>query len=295
MDECIRYLTISRKDRRGMLYVAGAGCDFERPHDAEAFDHPEPYLCPWSRGRRVRDLYAVNLHVRGITEFESDDAGQTQVRPGSLVFLFPQNSHRYRAASRETLSHYWVWFGGDYGRYLIERCGASVSKPILPVGESVALQASYLALVDRLVSEPPAFRELAAANVVEILGLAANLAHQQKSLEPDARLIADAQHLLQSHLDQPVDLRHIAQSLGLKYDYFRRIFRHGTGLSPYQYHLQLRLTRAKRLLRDTPLPIRHVAELTGFANEYHFSRAFKKHAAMSPTAWRRLGNARGCS
>ena len=293
MDERIRYLTVSQKERRCMLYIAAAGYDFERPHDAEARNHPEPYLCPWPKGRHINDLYAVNLHVRGITEFESDSAGRLLVRPGSLVVLFPQDAHRYRAASREMLSHYWVWFGGEYGHHLIEQCGVSPSQPVLTLGQSTSLQAFYLMLVDRLVSEPLGFRELAAANVVEILGLASNLAHHQESLEPEARLICGAQELLKSHLDQPVDLKQIAQSLGLKYDHFRRIFRQRTGLSPYQYHLRLRLARAKTLLRDTPIPVHQVAELTGFVNEYHFSKTFKKHAAVSPTEWRRRGTAHG--
>jgi transcriptional regulator GlxA family with amidase domain len=60
-----------------------------------------------------------------------------------------------------------------------------------------------------------------------------------------------------------------------------------TGLSPNQYHLNLRITRAQELLESTLLNIEEVADQTGFENIYYFSKIFKKKVGTSPKVYRK--------
>jgi AraC-like DNA-binding protein len=287
-----RYLAVTRRDQQSWLYVAGAGYDFGVPNDDNNscwLDHPTPFYYRWSEGRRIDCLYAVHFNVRETIEFESEHAGQAIAKPGSLIFLFPGQWHRQRGFLGHAVNQYWVWFGGEYGQHLIEKCGVTPSKPVLMVGPSVALQVSYQSLVNRLESESLGYRELAAANVVEILGVAATLAQEQRrqqEAEPSKTLIHDAEEVMKSRLDQPLNLSQLTHCLGLDYNYFRVVFRNQTGLSPYQYHLRLRLERAKELLRATPLSLKDIAWALGFCDEPSFSKVFTKHVGVRPGRWR---------
>ena len=59
-------------------------------------------------------------------------------------------------------------------------------------------------------------------------------------------------------------------------------------MSPNQYHLDLRLTKAKELLISTNLTINQIAGQTGFDSLFYFSRVFKKKNNMSPKGFRNL-------
>jgi transcriptional regulator GlxA family with amidase domain len=83
-----------------------------------------------------------------------------------------------------------------------------------------------------------------------------------------------------------LDVKIVAQDLGVSYSWFRSTFAVHTGLSPHQYLLEWRLVRARNLLADTELSIKEIAAQTGFKDEHYFSRFFRQKLNHSPSAWR---------
>lgn len=80
----------------------------------------------------------------------------------------------------------------------------------------------------------------------------------------------------------------IAKQLMVSYSKFRKDFKQVTGMSPNQYHLELRLGKASELLRASNLPVIEVADQTGFETLFYFSRIFKKKFNVSPREYRQL-------
>jgi Transcriptional regulator containing an amidase domain and an AraC-type DNA-binding HTH domain len=78
----------------------------------------------------------------------------------------------------------------------------------------------------------------------------------------------------------------MVKDLPMGYSRFRKIFKETTGLSPNQYHLNLRLDKAKDLLTSTNLTINEVAYQTGFDSIFYFSRLFKKKNGLPPKEYR---------
>ena len=70
--------------------------------------------------------------------------------------------------------------------------------------------------------------------------------------------------------------------------YFSKLFKKGTGFSPYDYLLTVRLDRAKELLRQTDDSIENVAFKTGFNSESNFIYFFKKETGVSPLKFRKI-------
>ena len=77
----------------------------------------------------------------------------------------------------------------------------------------------------------------------------------------------------------------LAEMLGISEVYFRRLFAASLGVTPKQYILDLRIKKARILLRDTPLSVTEVAEECGFSSLYHFCRAFKSRTALTPSEY----------
>jgi AraC family transcriptional regulator len=57
-------------------------------------------------------------------------------------------------------------------------------------------------------------------------------------------------------------------------------------LSPYRYIMRLRLSRAKRLMRNRSLTFLEIAIESGFASHAHFTYAFRQHVGCAPSQFR---------
>jgi transcriptional regulator GlxA family with amidase domain len=79
--------------------------------------------------------------------------------------------------------------------------------------------------------------------------------------------------------------REVAEAMGMGYENFRKQFTKHMGVSPGRYRERLRVERAKLLLRGKRLGNKELAEILGYCDEAHFSKAFKRLAGVSPRAY----------
>ncbi len=86
---------------------------------------------------------------------------------------------------------------------------------------------------------------------------------------------------LRSHYAQNVSLAQLTSLTNLSPFYLLRVFRKQAGCPPHEYQTQVRITRARKLIRDGHL-ISEVALETGFFDQSHFSRNFKRIVGIPP-------------
>lgn len=77
----------------------------------------------------------------------------------------------------------------------------------------------------------------------------------------------------------------LAQLTGLSTVYFRKLFTEVFGISPIAYINELRIKKAKEMLKSDYGSITDIAEYLGYLNIYDFSRTFKKHVGISPSKY----------
>ncbi|QTH41404.1 helix-turn-helix transcriptional regulator [Cohnella sp. LGH] len=96
---------------------------------------------------------------------------------------------------------------------------------------------------------------------------------------------------LKAYLDhrvaENVSLAELAALIGKSESQTIRLFKRQYGVTPYHYHLQLKMEFAQKLLRSTGMPVREVASHLSFADEFYFSNLFKKKLGMSPNHFRK--------
>jgi transcriptional regulator GlxA family with amidase domain len=91
---------------------------------------------------------------------------------------------------------------------------------------------------------------------------------------------------ISEHAEQTIDTEAFARKLGLSYSVLYRQFHKITKMSPAQYQLMTRLSKAKELLCETILHIWKIAERVGFESPYYFSDLFKAKTGMTPSKYR---------
>ncbi|MBO4410951.1 MAG: helix-turn-helix domain-containing protein [Lachnospiraceae bacterium] len=92
---------------------------------------------------------------------------------------------------------------------------------------------------------------------------------------------------LSENLEESVTLAEISTNYSYSLSSIKRIFRDETGTSIIAFRNELRMNRAKELLKNSDLSIGHIAILLGYSNIYYFSLAFKKKWGMNPSTFRK--------
>jgi AraC-like DNA-binding protein len=93
-----------------------------------------------------------------------------------------------------------------------------------------------------------------------------------------ARIIGD---YLRSHYAENVTLAQLTSITNLSSFHLLRVFRNQVGCPPHEYQTQLRIAHARKLMRKGG-SISEVALETGFFDQSHFSRNFKRIVGVSP-------------
>jgi AraC-like DNA-binding protein len=94
-----------------------------------------------------------------------------------------------------------------------------------------------------------------------------------------ARRVCD---YITGHLDEKIRLDGLAALAGLSTDHFARAFRRSVGVPPHTYLLRRRLEEVEHMLRETQAPLSEIALATGFSDQSHLARHFRRWAGMSP-------------
>lgn len=95
-------------------------------------------------------------------------------------------------------------------------------------------------------------------------------------------IVADAVAIMETHPEDPLEVRCIAERLGLSTRQVERLFHRYLGETPKRYYTSLRLERAHRLLCFSELSVTEAAIACGFGSANHFSRAFRTKFGISP-------------
>ncbi|MEF3303910.1 AraC family transcriptional regulator [Paenibacillus sp. GYB003] len=90
------------------------------------------------------------------------------------------------------------------------------------------------------------------------------------------------------HLSERLTVERMARQAKLSPSRFTVLFRQTFGQTPYQYVLRMRVKHACDLLSGSTRPLSEIAELCGFADVHHLTKAFKKSTGHSPAAYRRF-------
>lgn len=110
---------------------------------------------------------------------------------------------------------------------------------------------------------------------------------ESSAAEEPPSLADELARYLQEHCDEAFRSEALEARFYLSYKHLAALFRKNTGMSPLQYHYDLQMREACRLLRTTTLGVSEIAARLGFGDALYFSRRFRKKTGSSPSQYRK--------
>lgn len=109
----------------------------------------------------------------------------------------------------------------------------------------------------------------------------------QKKYYPIDKRMVIAREYLYAHFSENDCLDNLYSTSNISRRQFDTLFKKVYGLTPNRFVVNQKIAYAKKLLKNSNLPIFEIAKLCGFCDVYYFSSMFKKETGCSPSSFRK--------
>jgi AraC-like DNA-binding protein len=229
---------------------------------------------------------ALELVVEGEGELVLN--GRTlPLRPGTLFHYDHSTRLEIRTDPHRPMAKYFFCLTGPRARARLRAAGISSRDTI-----RLAMFAEVQRVWEDLIHEGRYHRATAGrvcAALVEVLLLKIeDLAGRSVSPGQAAEeTFLRCKGTIEAQAERLGTLQDITRNVGVGPTRLSRLFRRYQGLSPYQYLLHRKMALAAELLMDPNTLVKEAAAQVGFADQYHFSRCFKKVHRVAPKEFQR--------
>lgn len=93
--------------------------------------------------------------------------------------------------------------------------------------------------------------------------------------------------LFDSHIEDPLSIKEVAEATGMSARHFERLFKRETGHSPLRYYHLVRLTKARQRVRYSNEPLTEIALSVGYDRAGSMAQRYQQFFGLSPQAERR--------
>lgn len=251
------------------------------------FDNFSPYA------DHFHQSFSLGLILKGHTIFTCG-CGKYLAEAGDLVLIEPEMVHSCNPLEGVSRSYHMLYLDPDWCLEQIEAFVPPDFQPKgLPQSESAALAAGWN-LKNRVLKDQAVFKQ--ALDFVEAIQkgrldsapafgrlMGRLLAENLSGSSPvhDSPAVSKTLNLFGGNLSKRRKLAEVAGALGLRRESLIRSFRRSRGLTPGAYLQCLRLSKARRLLRQGA-DIAETALAAGFTDQSHLHRMFVKYCSATP-------------
>ena len=210
---------------------------------------------------------------------------------GQVVVFNPNEAHTGEAASTQGWRFRMFYLDADLMRKAVEDMSGKPADipffqaPIIDHPDTAAmLRNLHISLEDgafQLERESKFLWTLA-----EFAKRHADAPTKERVIGDERSVVRHVREYLEAHSTENVSLDSIVALSGLSAYHLIRVFRKEVGLPPHAYLEQVRINRARELLR-AGFGITDVALTTGFTDQSHFSKHFKKMTGVTPGQYRK--------
>lgn len=242
-----------------------------------------------SFSRHSHEGYAIGVIESGVEAFAY--RGSTYQAPaGTLLVIHPGEVHTGYAAIQEGWQYRMIY----PAIALLQGAAAELGLPAscIPFFPETLITSHHLVQQFRAFHKASEHRALSLERQSKLLWLTAHLIHGHGECRPplpkihrDRAIANQVRAYLHDNYAVNITLDDLAKTVAMQPLKLLRLCRREWGLPPHRYLIQLRVYRAKQLIA-AGLPLANIATDTGFSDQSHFTRHFKRLVGVTPGQYR---------
>lgn len=242
-------------------------------------------------GPNKRTSYVLHIVREGKGILEIGEK-KHYLQKGDAFLIPPETEAWYEADAQEPWSYIWMGFTGLKADECVAGAGFSLKNPVHTLGcvEKLSgyvdqmLEAHQLSYADELKRN--GLLMMAFSDMIEDFYNNHSTRATQTHLYPGSVYVKHAMEYITDHYNKKLKISELADYIGVNRSYLTSSFKRTIGCSPQEFLVNLRVEKAKSLLRKTDLSINAVANAVGYQDQLAFSKVFKQHCGVSPRAYK---------
>ncbi|MGO2890796.1 AraC family transcriptional regulator [Enterococcus devriesei] len=237
-------------------------------------------------GPTVRSGYMLHYIYSGKGIF-SVNGRNYHLKAGDFFFIEPDKLIKYEADQDDPWAFYWIGFRGELVKEYLTRTSISANYPIFTSKNNQQIKDILSEIIEiSLISEENDL--LLNVKLLEILYQLTRCFPAETSSARNKKntMFMKAAQYIQNNYERDLQISELSKSLSIDRSYLHRLFIKELGIGPKEYLTNVRIRKAKELLKQSDLPVKVIAYSVGYENTQQFSRVFKKIVGISPKEFR---------
>lgn len=226
----------------------------------------------------------------GEGKFTTEDDKVYRVKKGDVFYFLPDVPHSYKNVTDKWSINYLLISGQQITSFL-QHLGyqkSGVLRPDADTYNNLLDMWKYVGEHHKEFSDSTLIARLSAECYKMLIGLRQFLPNAvSERREREYQKLIPVLSAIESQFSSDLTLNYLAGIISITPTYLCRLFKNVFGISPVIYIKNVRMEKAKTLLREEKLmPISSIANQCGFADSSYFGKVFKKSFGITPEYFR---------
>lgn len=235
-----------------------------------------------------KNCYVMHIITKGKGALSINNESY-ELGEGDIFIIKPNTKISYKQETKNPWEYIWFEFYGGVAKKIIS-CIDAKENLIIKTTKLETIKHLFKSAVNKLSdcyknSESILIDSTLLNMFSLILSEQTNLKECKELTKKEIKVSEIISFIESNYSNSDLTIKSIADKFYFTQSYFTRLFKETTGVTPIQFIIKIRMTKACELLSHKSFTIAQIAENVGFKNQFYFSKEFKKYYGITPSQY----------
>ena len=238
-----------------------------------------------SYGHAARANYIIHFILEGKGIYRTENHTY-ELSAGQGFLIEPEMLTWYQADQENPWSYIWIGFGGKEAKNCLDDIGVSETQPVFHSEHGAELKRIVLKMLRTQPGPASSYYQIQSLFYSFLALLSENPVTDKEQQTKESMYINNAICFIRKNYQNKIQVTDIANEICVSRSYLYKLFERSFDMSPQNFLIRYRISKAKELLGVSNMTIENIAASCGFYDARAFSKSFRQHYGVSPKEYR---------